>query len=141
MNPIAAPLLTRARSVAVAALAVIGFSACSGDSGGQEEGSATTAGTASETGTASEAGDVTEDATITIVDFAFGEPLTVAAGTTVMVVNDDGVAHTVTADDGSFDTGVVDAGTATELTLDAPGELAFFCSIHTSMSGSITVAG
>ena len=40
----------------------------------------------------------------TISNFSFSpDPLTIPVGTTVQWTNDDGVSHTVTADDGSFD--------------------------------------
>ena len=38
------------------------------------------------------------------------DELTVAAGTTLLVANVGGKPHTLTADDGSFDTGIIDPG-------------------------------
>lgn len=79
--------------------------------------------------------------TVTIQDFDFGQPVTVAAGEPITIVNEDGVTHTFTADDGSFDTGGIDGGGSASITVDAPGEYTFHCSIHPSMTGSITVEG
>ena len=74
-----------------------------------------------------------------ISGFDFSEDITVAAGTTVVVRNDDGATHTLTADDGSFDTGSIDAGGTGEITLSAAGTFTFHCEVHPSMTGTITV--
>lgn len=67
---------------------------------------------------------------------------TVAPGAEVTFRNDDSVAHTATADDGSFDSGSVPAGgSATFTAPDAPGEVAFHCEIHPSMTATLTVEG
>lgn len=77
---------------------------------------------------------------ITIRDFAFQpESLVVPVGTVVMVTNEDGAAHTATADDKSFDTGSLDKGASKEITLSKKGEMAYFCSIHDYMRGVIRV--
>ena len=77
-------------------------------------------------------------ATITIRDFTFEVP-SVPAGSTVRVVNADGVPHTVTADDGSFDV-FLDPGTETTFVVPAtPGAYAFFCAVHPSMTSSLVV--
>jgi plastocyanin len=77
--------------------------------------------------------------TITISQFAFN-PVMVPAGTTVTVNNLDGVEHTVTATDGSFDSGVLATGGAIGIVAPAtPGVYSFFCAIHPSMSGQLTV--
>ena len=76
---------------------------------------------------------------ITISQFAFSDA-TVPAGATVTVNNLDGVEHTVTATDGSFDSGVVASATAMAFVApNAPGTYSFVCAIHPSMSGQITV--
>jgi plastocyanin len=76
---------------------------------------------------------------LTIKSFTFS-PLTVAAGATVEVSNRDGVPHTVTADDGTFDTKLVDAGgTATFVAPSRPGAYAIHCTVHSSMKSTITV--
>ena len=78
--------------------------------------------------------------TITIKDFAFApQPLTVKAGTTITVTNDDGTAHTVTAAKGAFDTGDIDGGATAQITVDRPGSYSYFCDIHQYMKGTIHV--
>ena len=78
-------------------------------------------------------------ADIVIASFSFGEPLTVPVGTTVTVRNNDTMAHTFTADDGSFDAGTLEVLDTFEITFDEPGTYAFHCDIHPSMTGTITV--
>jgi plastocyanin len=77
---------------------------------------------------------------ITIADFSFGGPRTVVAGAVVHVSNADAEAHTLTAGDGTFDTGSVEEGTVVSFTAPTvPGTYAFFCDIHPSMTGSLVV--
>lgn len=78
---------------------------------------------------------------ITIADFAFGEPIEIAEGGSVSVGNVDGAPHTVTAVDGSFDTGTIDGGGAGSFAApSAPGTYEFFCAIHPSMTGQLIVS-
>jgi plastocyanin len=64
----------------------------------------------------------------------------VDAGGQVAVSNRDSAPHTVTADDGSFDSGQVDGGSSTALAAPgAPGTYEFHCEIHPDMSGTLTV--
>lgn len=80
-------------------------------------------------------------APVTIQDFAFAGGGTVAPGAAVQVVNADSVAHTLTAEDRSFDTGTLDSGGRATITAPtAPGTYRFFCTIHPSMKGTLTVA-
>ena len=67
--------------------------------------------------------------------------LTVKAGQEVVWSwNDGGVAHTVTADDGSFDSGRMTTGTYRH-TFDHPGEFHYHCQIHPQqMMGTIVVS-
>lgn len=80
--------------------------------------------------------------TITIADFAYGEPLTVAPEALIRVVNEDSAPHDVDAEDGtSFDTDLL--GQGEELTFNAPAEEGtydFTCSEHPQMSGQLIVA-
>lgn len=78
--------------------------------------------------------------TLTISNFAI-QSITVAPGATVSVINADSAAHTVTAEDGSFDTGEIAAGGSSTFTAPtAPGTYAVFCAIHPSMTAIVTVA-
>ena len=77
---------------------------------------------------------------IAIADFDFGPPRTVLAGAVVQVTNADAAAHTVTAEDGAFDTGSVDGGSAVSFTAPAvPGTYEFHCDIHPEMTSSLVV--
>jgi plastocyanin len=78
------------------------------------------------------------------------DELAVAAGTTLLVANVGGKPHTLTADDGSFDTGVVDpgaeggrfAGSNASVTLNKAGTFKFHCEVHPAvMKGVVTVTG
>jgi plastocyanin len=81
--------------------------------------------------------------TITIKNFKFGDPITVAAGATVTVKNADSSAHTVSSDaDKGFDTGDIAGGASATFTAPmAAGKYAFHCNIHNYMQGSLTVSG
>jgi plastocyanin len=63
----------------------------------------------------------------------------VPVGTPVVWTNIGGQAHTVTATDGSFDTGMVDPGGSAPLSFDTPGLFAFICTPHPWMKGSVAV--
>jgi plastocyanin len=71
------------------------------------------------------------------------ETLTVPAGTTVTWTNEDGVAHTVTWDDRSVDSGLINQGGTFSFTFDTPGTYGYFCIPHGSpgagMHGTIVV--
>lgn len=81
-----------------------------------------------------------EPASVAARNIAF-EPaeLTVTTGSTVKWTNHDGVAHTVTADDGAFDSGALLEGETFSQTFDSPGTFAYHCEIHPSMMGTVTV--
>jgi len=63
----------------------------------------------------------------------------VKVGTTVTWVNNDAVAHTVTADDNSFDSGSIAAGGKFTHTFSSAGTFAYHCNFHV-MSGSVVVS-
>ncbi len=78
-------------------------------------------------------------ATITIHNFNFGAPVTVKTGATITVKNTDSTAHTVTADDKSFDTRPIEPGKTATITVSKAGTITFHCDIHNYMTGSIHV--
>lgn len=68
--------------------------------------------------------------------------LIVQAGTTVEWRNRaEGTGHTATAVDGEWDSGTLAGGEAFEFTFSEPGTFEYFCAIHPSMTGSVTVEG
>jgi plastocyanin len=79
-------------------------------------------------------------ATLTIANMSFGAPLTVAPGAQITVKNDDTAEHSVTSQtEGQFDVHV-DGGEQGTLTAPtAPGEYAFHCVYHPSMTGTLIV--
>jgi ribose transport system substrate-binding protein len=82
---------------------------------------------------------------VTIQNFAFDPtPLTIPVGTTVRFVNKDSTAHSVTADDGSFDSGTLANGQEFTFKFDTAGTYPYYCKFHggkggQGMSGTITV--
>ncbi|HEY8476628.1 MAG TPA: cupredoxin domain-containing protein, partial [Chloroflexota bacterium] len=75
-----------------------------------------------------------------IVDGGYDPPvLTVAVGDTVTWTNADGRRHTVTAVDGSFDSGEVLPGGQWSFTPDRPGTFPYFCAFHPEMRGTLVV--
>jgi plastocyanin len=78
--------------------------------------------------------------TVSIKNMAFSPPaLNVAANTTVTWVNNDAITHTVTADDGSFDSGNIAPGSSFTHTFTGVGTWSYHCSIHPMMTGSVMV--
>ena len=92
------------------------------------------------TATGSPAPSVAAAATITISGMKFGDPVTVAPGATIEIVNEDSVEHSVTSDTkGQFDNDV-DGGAKKTFTAPAqPGEYPFHCTYHPNMKGTLIV--
>jgi plastocyanin len=78
--------------------------------------------------------------TAAIQDFFF-QPgrVQVTAGTTVVWVNNGQVVHTVSAEDGSFESGPIEPGQRRGLTFTRPGTFSFHCTPHPFMRGVIEV--
>jgi plastocyanin len=80
------------------------------------------------------------DTGVTISDFQFApSSVTVDVGDTVTWANDGPTPHSATADDGSFDTGIFEAGQSRSETFDQAGTFAYFCTPHPNMRGTVTV--
>ncbi|MEX2625661.1 MAG: cupredoxin family copper-binding protein [Ilumatobacteraceae bacterium] len=65
--------------------------------------------------------------------------ITVAAGDAVTWVHEGRITHTVTAENGSFDSGDLAASDTFTETFDEAGSYPFFCRFHGSMRGTVTV--
>lgn len=82
--------------------------------------------------------------TITLTDHRYDpDEIHIDHGETLNVINATNEAHTLTADDGSFDTGEVGPGeeVALEVTSDvAVGANSFHCSYHSDMRGTLVVS-
>ncbi len=79
-------------------------------------------------------------ASVTISDYKFTpDTVTVNEGDTVTWTNEDPVAHTATADDGSFDTGTLRKGESGSATFTQAGTISYFCQPHPYMKGKVIV--
>ncbi len=79
-------------------------------------------------------------AEVSIESFTFTATSALRPGQIVVVTNNDSVPHTLTADDGSFDTGLLQPGAQASITVPGqPGEFTFFCEVHPAMTGSFTI--
>ena len=87
-----------------------------------------------------QAAPVQAPVTVNIHDDAFDPAqLDIAPGTTVTWVNNDDEAHTVTADDGLFDSGRLAPGDSYSVWFDGSGTVAYHCEPHPHMTGSVVV--
>lgn len=77
---------------------------------------------------------------IVMQNLAYGSTqVTVSPGTTVVWVNQDPVQHTVSADDGSWDSGLIDPQAAWSRTFTAAGTFTYHCTPHPFMKGTVVV--
>lgn len=85
---------------------------------------------------ASAAGDVH----VTIENYTFKAPsITVAPGTAVVWKNMDDDPHTVTSDNGAFDSKGLGQGDTFRFVFSKPGKYPYHCSAHPYMKGVVTV--
>jgi alcohol dehydrogenase (cytochrome c) len=63
----------------------------------------------------------------------------IAPGSQVTWNNKDSVAHTATAQDGSFDTGNIAPGASGSVTIQGQGQIQYYCTIHPWMKATLTV--
>lgn len=71
---------------------------------------------------------------------------TVTGGSTLDVTNRGDLPHTITASDGSFDSGTVQPGETVQIDLEETGEIPVYCTLHgtadgTGMAGLLQVPG
>jgi plastocyanin len=78
--------------------------------------------------------------TVHVKDFKYNPtPATIHVGDRVTFINDDDEAHTVTADDKSFDSEGLDTGNTWQHVFTKPGTYAYFCELHPYMKATIVV--
>lgn len=121
----AAPILTFA----------LVLSACNGDGGGTTA-SPTAGTTVPSPGPASPTGGA-QEGEVSVVDIDFTpRELNVAVGGTVKWTWEGEMQHSVTADDGSFDSKVQSKGFEFEQTFTTPGRIEYYCQVHSTAEGS-----
>ena len=145
---------TSLRPIRLTALAAVlllgGLAACGGDdsdAASSGDGSPTTAGDGNEYGSGADGGedgsssDGNEQAVVA-KGIAFANDLTVAPGGEFTFDNQDTTVHTLTADDGSFDSGEVQGSNQSDpiVAPDTAGSYTFHCEIHSAMTGTLTVS-
>jgi plastocyanin len=90
--------------------------------------------------TAASSGPAAAQAVIHIKNFGYEVPSSVSPGATVSVMNMDGEAHTVTADEGgAFDAQVTGDASGSFTAPTTPGTYAFHCTYHSNMHGMLVV--
>ena len=77
---------------------------------------------------------------VTIQNFAFSpSTITVKVGDKVTWTNQDSIGHSATADNGSFDTGVLQQGQSGSITFSKAGTFTYHCSVHPNMKATVIV--
>ena len=84
--------------------------------------------------------NVVESSSVKIVDFSFdAETIKVNLGDTVTFTNNGAATHTVTAKDGSFDSGNIETGERYFQEYSEAGTFEYNCTIHPNMEGKVIV--
>ena len=122
--------------LAIVPVLALGLSACGSSSGDAGSSSSSSSGSASPSSSSPAQG---AEAVITISDFAYKVPVSVAPGATITISNDDSQAHTVTSKDGGFDVKIDPKGTATLKAPDKAGSYTFVCTFHANMTSTLVV--
>ena len=77
---------------------------------------------------------------VVIQNFSFHPAkLTVAPGTRLTITNRDNTEHTMSANNGAFDTGPIEGGKSVTVTVKKAGTYPYICKIHTTMKGTVVV--
>ena len=113
------------------------FFSCSKDDGSlveSDNGSVHATGTTQVTGST----PINYTTRVTIQNSAFSPAeVTVMVSGSILWVNSDNVVHTVTADDGSFDSGDLQPGTSVGFTFNTAGPHPYHCKYHAEMTGLV----
>jgi plastocyanin len=117
---------------------------CGGSSGGDSGASGADEPAAGKP--SAEAGPAKDAVAVSMEGIAFIPPdVTVKKGGTITWTNDESVGHDVTKQDGpgpdfsSGQPGGMGEGDAFEQTFDTAGEIAYVCTVHPNMTGTVTV--
>jgi len=93
-------------------------------------------------GSTSAASSTSSASSVSMAGRAFSPgTVTISAGGSVTFRNDDDRAHTVTADDGAFDSGPIGEGGSWKRTFKQAGTFSYLCAIHPDMTGEVVVKG
>jgi plastocyanin len=85
-------------------------------------------------------GEAAKSEKVQIVEFTYEpDPVVVQVGGKVIWQNEDTAPHTATADDGSFDTGILERGKLKSETFKEAGTFPYFCEVHPTMHGTVEV--
>lgn len=77
---------------------------------------------------------------VSIQNFAYSpSTITVKVGDKVTWTNKDSIGHSATADNGSFDTGVLQQGQSGSITFHKAGTFTYHCSVHPTMKATVIV--
>ena len=77
---------------------------------------------------------------INIQGYAFSpSSITINVGDTIVWTNYDSASHTVTSNDGTFDSGSITNGNTFSFTFTSAGTFDYYCAPHPGMTGSVTV--
>jgi plastocyanin len=125
----------------------LGLAACGGGDGTSTETGAAPAESTGESESSTEtqsepapSGEAPRSEKVQIVEFTYQpDPVVVQAGGKVIWQNEDTAPHTATADDGSFDTGIVERGKIKSETFKEAGTFPYFCEVHPTMHGTVEV--
>lgn len=87
--------------------------------------------------------EISQSSSATVVelkDFSFNpKTVTVKSGSKVTFVNKDLTGHSVTADDNSFDSGILNQSEDTTVVFDKAGTFGFHCTPHSNMKFTVVV--
>jgi plastocyanin len=77
---------------------------------------------------------------VQIRDFAFTPGnLRVPVGATITWTNYDGAPHSATADDGTWDTGILNKDQNASVTFNTPADYSYYCTLHPDMKARLQV--
>jgi len=123
-------------AISVAAGVALFLTSCGGSSDTSSAGVGTAA-TVTATAGSSATGATSQE--IVVQGYKF-PPITAAAGSTLKLVSKDVEAHTMTANDGTFDSTPFSPDKPTTLTVPTKaGSYPFHCKIHPTMHGTLVV--